>query len=93
MRRVRPYEEEDLAHTGKLSSKGKGKVVQISDEVEEREYYVDEDEDIQLEGGEEEEEEEGRFFGGGLTEEQEKFLDMVDQVEVNEVGLIIMYII
>nr|CAG8539392.1 13438_t:CDS:10 [Entrophospora candida] len=73
-------EEEDLAHTGKLSSKGKGKMVQILDEVEEREYYIDEDEDAYLE----EEEEGGRFFGGGLTDEQKKILEMVDQVEVNE---------
>jgi beta-catenin-like protein 1 len=85
MRRIHPYEEEDLAHTGKLSSKGKGKVVQISDEVEEREYYVEEEEDAYLE----EEEEGGRFFGGGLTEDQLKILDMVDQVEIDEVGLIL----
>jgi beta-catenin-like protein 1 len=65
------------------SSKGKGKAVQISDEVEEQEYYID-DYDDEYESGLEEEEG-GRFYGGGLTEEQKRILDLVDQVDVEEV--------
>src|SRR6185312_5942471 len=57
-------------------NKGKGKSVQISDEVEEREYYVDDYGD---------EDEEGRFYGGGLTEEQKRILELVDEVETEEV--------
>jgi beta-catenin-like protein 1 len=64
------------------SSKGKGKAVQISDEVEEQEYYIDDYEEY--ESGLEEEEG-GRFYGGGLTEEQKRILDLVDQVDIEEV--------
>ncbi|CAG8541164.1 6682_t:CDS:10 [Paraglomus brasilianum] len=60
-------------------NKGKGKSVQISDEVEEREYYVDDYGD---------EDEEGRFYGGGLTEEQKRILELVDEVETEEADVL-----
>ncbi|RIA90269.1 Catenin-beta-like protein [Glomus cerebriforme] len=63
------------------SLKGKGKAVQISDEVEEQEYYID-DYDEYESGAEEEEG--GRFYGGGLTEEQKRILDLVDQFDIEE---------
>ncbi len=73
-----------LATSG--SSKGKGKAVQISDEVEEQEYYIDDYDDDDDDGrGIEEEEEGGRFYGGGLTEEQKRILDLVDEVDIEEV--------
>ena len=75
----------DISSSQKTSKiKGKGKSVQISDEVEEREYYVDDygqDDD-----------EEGRFYGGGLTEEQKRILELVDEVETEEVGWAFVFI-
>lgn len=35
--------------------------------------------------GYDEEEDEGRFYGGGLTEEQQRIIDLMDEVEDEEV--------
>ncbi|KAF0536947.1 DUF1716-domain-containing protein [Gigaspora margarita] len=75
-------EEQEDGPFVESGSSSKKKVVRISDEVEEKEYYIDDYEEYEKQ--EEEEEEGGRFYGGGLTEEQKRFLDLVDQVDVEE---------
>ncbi|RIB12551.1 Catenin-beta-like protein [Gigaspora rosea] len=77
-------EEQEDGPFVESGSSSKKKVVRISDEVEEKEYYIDDYEEYEKQ--EEEEEEGGRFYGGGLTEEQKRILDLVDQVDVEEVG-------